>query len=60
MEYHRRISTIVDTVTAAGLNLVELAEPTPTPEALAARSDLDRHRQRPPILIISARKPDGC
>lgn len=58
VKYHRRISTVVDTVVAAGLNLLELAEPTPTAAALSTRPDLDRHRQRPSILIVSARKPD--
>ena len=57
IKYHRRVSTIVNTVLASGLDLVEIDEPAPTPESLAARPDLDRHRQRPPILIISARKP---
>jgi ubiquinone/menaquinone biosynthesis C-methylase UbiE len=54
VKYHRRVSTILNAVMAAGLDLRAVAEPTPAPSALAARPDLDRHRRRPAILALAA------
>jgi SAM-dependent methyltransferase len=57
VKYHRRISTVVNLVLAAGLELRAIAEPVPTPAALAARPELDRHNRQPAILVLAAVKP---
>jgi SAM-dependent methyltransferase len=57
VKYHRRLSTILSLILAAGLELRAVTEPGPTPEALAARPELDRHRRQPPILVLAATKP---
>jgi ubiquinone/menaquinone biosynthesis C-methylase UbiE len=57
VKYHRRVSTIVNLVLAAGLELRAVTEPGPTPEALAARPELDRHHRQPAILILAATQP---
>lgn len=59
VKHHRRVSTILSAVIAAGLDLRAVEEPTPTPEALAARPDLDRHNRRPAILALAAVKTDS-
>lgn len=56
VKYHRRVSAILNAVIAAGLDLRAVEEPTPIPDALAARPDLDRHNRRPSILALSAVK----
>lgn len=56
IKYHRRLSTIVNAVIAAGLVLQQVTEPTPTAEALEARPDLDNHRRSPALLLLSATK----
>jgi ubiquinone/menaquinone biosynthesis C-methylase UbiE len=59
VKYHRRVSTIVTLVLAAGLELRAVTEPVPTPAALAARPDLDRHNRHPAILALAAVRPGG-
>ncbi|MHB8296483.1 MAG: class I SAM-dependent methyltransferase [Acidimicrobiales bacterium] len=56
VKYHRRVSTILNAVIAAGFDLCAVEEPTPSPDALAARPDLDRHNRRPSILALAAVK----
>jgi hypothetical protein len=55
-KYHRRLATLAGGVLAAGLTLLGLDEPQPDPAAVARRPDLERHRHRPPLLLISAAK----
>jgi ubiquinone/menaquinone biosynthesis C-methylase UbiE len=57
VKYHRRVSTILNLVLAAGLDLRAVTEPVPTLEAIAARPDLDRHHRQPAILALAAAKP---
>jgi hypothetical protein len=57
VKYHRRVSTLLNLVLAAGLNLLAVGEPGPTPAALAARPELDRHHRQPPILVLAAARP---
>ena len=57
-KYHRTVSSIFGSLTAAGLVVLELAEPAPTDEVLRLRPDLDVHRDRPPLLLVRAAKPD--
>jgi SAM-dependent methyltransferase len=54
---HRMISTLVDGILDAGLVLVGVDEPAPTADVIARRPELAEHRRRPPIVILSARKP---
>jgi SAM-dependent methyltransferase len=58
VKYHRRLSTILGLILAAGLELRTVTEPGPTPQALAARPELDRHLRQPPILVLAATKPE--
>jgi len=57
IKYHRRFSTILNLVLAAGLELRAVTEPGPTPQALSSRPELDRHLREPAILVLAARKP---
>ena len=57
VKYHRRITTLITGLTEAGLTLTGIDEPHPSQENLASRPDLARHLRRPPLLLISARKP---
>lgn len=59
VKHHRRVSTILNAVIAAGLDVRAVEEPTPSAEALTARPDLDRHNRRPAILTLAAVKPDS-
>jgi len=56
-KHHRRLATLIGAVLAAGLILTGIDEPYPDEQALGRRPDLADHRRRPPLLIISARKP---
>jgi SAM-dependent methyltransferase len=57
IKHHRTLATLIGGVLAAGLILTGIAEPCPGEQVLARRPDLADHRRRPPLLIISARKP---
>lgn len=56
-KHHRRLSTLVGGLLAAGLTIAGIDEPSPDGELLARRPDLAVHRRRPPLLVLSARKP---
>jgi SAM-dependent methyltransferase len=57
-KHHRRLATLIGGVLAAGLTLAGIDEPSPDDQTLARRPDLADHRRRPPLLLISARKPE--
>jgi hypothetical protein len=57
-KHHRRLATLIGGVLAAGLILTGIDEPCPDDQVLARRPDLADHRRRPPLLVISARKPE--
>lgn len=57
VKYHRTTATVVTAVLAAGLTLTGFVEPAPATHALADRPDLVIHRQRPPLLLVRARRP---
>ena len=59
VKHHRRLSTLVGGVLAAGLDLTGLDEPQPGAGTLVGRPDLEQHCRRPPLLLIAARKPAG-
>ena len=56
-KHHRRLATLIGGVLAAGLVLTGIDEPCPDEQVLGRRPDLADHRRRPPLLIMSARKP---
>ncbi|HUC23573.1 MAG TPA: class I SAM-dependent methyltransferase [Streptosporangiaceae bacterium] len=56
-KHHRRITTFISPILAAGLTLSGIDEPYPGHVSLARRPDLADHRRRPPLLIVAARKP---
>jgi ubiquinone/menaquinone biosynthesis C-methylase UbiE len=56
IKYHRRLTTLVAGVLAAGLDLTGLDEPQPDAGTIARRPDLGQHARRPPLLLIAARK----
>jgi ubiquinone/menaquinone biosynthesis C-methylase UbiE len=57
VKYHRRISTIVNTVLDAGLVIRRVDEPVPTEASRRERPDLERHVRRPALLVVAADKP---
>lgn len=57
-KYHRRVSTILSAVLAAGLAIEHVDEPAPAPELLRERPDLALHRRRPAILLVTARQTE--
>jgi SAM-dependent methyltransferase len=56
-KHHRRITTLISPILAAGLMLSGIDEPYPDNVILDSRPDLADHRRRPPLLIVAARKP---
>jgi SAM-dependent methyltransferase len=58
-KYHRRVSTILSAVLAAGLVIEHVDEPAPAPELLGERPDLELHRRRPALLLVTARQPES-
>ena len=56
MTYHRTLSTILNTLIEAGLNIEKIIEPTPTIEAEKNLPGLSKEFRRPSFLIVRARK----
>jgi ubiquinone/menaquinone biosynthesis C-methylase UbiE len=59
-KHHRRLTTLIGGVLAAGLILDGIDEPSPDDQLLARRPDLAAHRRRPPLLVLSSRKPGAA
>jgi ubiquinone/menaquinone biosynthesis C-methylase UbiE len=57
LKYHRRMSTVIGAILAAGLAVTGLDEPWPDDESVARRPELAQHRRRPPLLLVAASKP---
>lgn len=55
-KYHRGLSTILSAMLTAGLIIEHVDEPAPTLELLNERPDLELHRSRPSILLVTARR----
>jgi ubiquinone/menaquinone biosynthesis C-methylase UbiE len=54
---HRRLTTLVGGLLAAGLILTGIDEPYPDDHTVARRPDIADHCRRPPLLLLSAQKP---
>ena len=57
VKYHRRLSTIINSVIGAGLDIRQVKEPTPTATSIEDRPELQNHQRRPALLLLSATKP---
>lgn len=55
-KYHRKISTLIDSLIATGFKICSVEEPEPPRNILKKRPDLSGHMERPPILIIKSEK----
>ncbi|RCK52191.1 hypothetical protein TH25_06540 [Thalassospira profundimaris] len=55
IKYHRTVETYVNGLLDAGLQITRLLEPEPLKEAADAK--WQKHRRRPPFLILAAEKP---
>jgi SAM-dependent methyltransferase len=56
IKQHRTLATHVNLLLAAGFTLTHLDEWGPSAEQIAARPELALERERPPFLILSARR----
>lgn len=56
IKYHRTTATYVNTLLTAGFTLHRLEEPTPLPEFVQQRPELNDQFRRPPFLLLSAKK----
>ena len=54
VKYHRRLSTIINSVIGAGLDIRQVKEPTPTATSIEDRPELQNHQRRPALLLLSA------
>lgn len=54
---HRTFSSIVNALVETGFRIEKLAEPMPTPEAVAINPELAKEFHKPSFLIIRASKP---
>lgn len=57
VKHHRTCATYVNTLIGLGFELRHFGEPVPDPDAQSARPSLALERRRPPVLVISARRP---
>jgi SAM-dependent methyltransferase len=56
VKHHRTLATYVNALVDAGFTILHLDEWGPTPEHIAAHPDWAEDHQRPPFLLISARR----
>jgi hypothetical protein len=54
--YHRKMSTILNTLIKNGLQIEKVIEPIPTKEAVCNLPSLYKEFRRPSFLIIRAKK----
>ncbi|MEU4766395.1 class I SAM-dependent methyltransferase [Actinosynnema sp. NPDC023794] len=59
-KHHRRLTTLIGALLAAGLELTGIDEPVPSRAALADRPQLAEHLRRPPLLVLAARRDDAA
>lgn len=56
IKQHRTLATCINTLVEVGLVILHLEEWGPTPEQIASHPEWSDERQRPPFLLVSARK----
>jgi ubiquinone/menaquinone biosynthesis C-methylase UbiE len=56
-KHHRRLSTLINGILDAGLQLERILEPAPSDTWLATHPDSIDERRRPMFLLVKARKP---
>jgi len=59
IKYHRTVESYVNTVITAGFRLDRLAEPAPSPQALAEHPEWIDETRRPIFLLIAATRHKG-
>lgn len=59
-KYHRKVSSIIQSLVSCGFMLTDIREPHPSKKCLEERNDLALHLERPPVLIIRVLKPPLC
>jgi SAM-dependent methyltransferase len=58
VKYHRRLSTLLNTLTDAGFMIERVEEPEATPDSLLERPALREESRRPPFLLIRAARAE--
>ncbi|AKQ63230.1 Methyltransferase [Myxococcus hansupus] len=56
LKYHRALGTLLNTLIHTGFNLRHVDEWGPTEAQLAAQPELAEERERPMMLLVSARR----
>jgi ubiquinone/menaquinone biosynthesis C-methylase UbiE len=56
IKQHRTVATYINTLVELGFAILQVQEWGPTPEHLASHPDWADERQRPPFLLVSARR----
>lgn len=56
-KYHRKVSSIIESLMSCGFMLTNIKEPYPSKACLEKRNDLALHLERPPLLVIKVIKP---
>lgn len=56
VKYHRKMSTILNSLIQAGFEILEVQEFAPTPEQIANHPALLEELERPMMLLVSARR----
>lgn len=59
IKQHRTLATYLNLLLGLGFTLTYVEEWGPTAEQIAARPDWAGERQRPPFLLVAARRPGG-
>ena len=54
--YHRKLSTIINTLIECGLQIEQIAEPEPSDEAILKMPSIKKEKERPVFLFVRARK----
>jgi SAM-dependent methyltransferase len=57
-KYHRTVATYLNTLVENGLTICRVLEPEAQAEYLADRPSLSDESRRPPLMVVSAQKPE--
>lgn len=56
INYHRTVSTYINTLIDAGFNIKKILEPMPDDNLIESRPECAVHKIRPPLLVIASLK----